>query len=189
MKFVCVYKVMGCLPATMLFVVSTTLGTAASDTLEDAKKEGNIVFYSTMNADHQEILVKGFNKKYPFIKVDSFRGNNSRITSRFLTEASAGRNGVDVIGIDGLNGWVYKEKGLLQPYKSKEAGAFPPGFQDPEGFLICCSYVLTNVIAYNTRRVTKTEAPKTYEDLLLPKWKGRLGMNEDMPESLPVESA
>ncbi len=159
-----------------------------ADVLQDAKKEGTIVFYSTINADHQAILVGAFNKKYPFIKVESFRGNNSTVTNRFLTEASTGSNLVDVVGIDALNGWVYREKGLLQSYKSKEAEAFPPAFQDPEGFLLCCTYVLTGEIAYNTKLVTKADIPKSYDDLLLPKWKGKLGMNSDMPESFAART-
>ena len=154
-----------------------------ADLVQDAIKEGALVFYSTMTPDHQDIIVKSFNRKYPAIKVNSFRGNNSTINNRFLTEARTGANFADVVGIDGLNGWVFKEKGLLQPYNSKEAAAFPTGFRDPEDVLLCCSYVSTAAIAYNPRLVAKADVPKAYEDLLLPKWKGKLGMNSDMPES------
>jgi iron(III) transport system substrate-binding protein len=164
-------------------VVLLSRGIGFADLVQDAIKEGSLVFYSTMTPDHQDIIVKSFNRKYPAIKVDSFRGNNSTINNRFLTEARTGSNFADVIGIDGLNGWVFKEKGLLQSYNSKEAAAFPPAFQDPEGVLLCCSYVSTVAIAYNPRLVAKADVPKTYEDLLLPKWKGKLGMNSDMPES------
>jgi iron(III) transport system substrate-binding protein len=164
-------------------VILLSRGIGRADLVQDAIKEGALVFYSTMTPDHQDIIVKSFNRKYPTIRVDSFRGNNSTINNRFLTEARTGSNFADVIGIDGLNGWVFKEKGLLQAYNSKEAAAFPPGFRDPEGVLLCCSYVSTVAIAYNPRLVGKADVPKTYEDLLLPKWKGKLGMNSDMPES------
>ena len=179
---------LGCCKVTafsILVAISIALnaGVAGSDTLQDARKEGAVVFYSTINADHQDILVKAFNKKYPFVKVESFRGNTSTVTHRFLTEASTGGNLADVVGADVLNGWVYRDKGLLQPYKSKEAEVFPAQFRDPEGFLLCCTYVLTSVIAYNTRRVSKGDIPRTHDDLLLPKWKGKLGMNSDMSES------
>ncbi|MBI4523963.1 MAG: ABC transporter substrate-binding protein [Deltaproteobacteria bacterium] len=158
-------------------------GVAGSDTLQDARKEGTVVFYSTMNAGHQDILVKAFNKKYPFMKVESFRGNTATVTHRFLTEASTGSNLADVAGVDALNGWVFRDKDLLQPYKSREAEAFPAEFRDAEGFLLCCTYVLTSVIAYNTRRVPAGDVPRTHDDLLLPKWRKRLGMNSDMAES------
>jgi len=111
-------------------------GNAVADLLQDANKEGSLVFYSTMTPDHQDIIVKSFNRKYPLIKVSPFRGNNSTINNRFLTEARTGSNFADVIGIDGLNGWVFKEKGLLQSYSSKEASAFPSDFRDPEEFLL-----------------------------------------------------
>lgn len=151
-------KALKCLGLTILFRVLSS-GPAICDLIQDARKEGTVVFYSTMTADHQEAIVKSFNRKYPFIKVESFRGNNSTVNNRFLTEASTGSNFADVVGIDGLNGWVFKDKGLLQPYKSPEAEAFPKSFQDSERVLLCCTYVSTAAIAYNLKTVPKADIP------------------------------
>src|SRR5688572_18800675 len=91
----------------MLFLLfwSLTVGLsrleAAAD-LEMAKKEGSVVFYSAMSADHVEKLREAFEKKYPFIKVKTFRGNSERLQSRVLTEARAGSQLADVISNDGF---------------------------------------------------------------------------------------
>jgi iron(III) transport system substrate-binding protein len=158
---------------------------AASD-LETAKKEGSVVFYSAMSADHVEKLREAFERKYPFIKVNALRGNSERIQSRVLTEARAGTQLADVISNDGFSSWVLREKGLLQSYKSKETEAVPQQFRDPEGLMSCCLYILTNVIGYHTGLVGKKDIPKTYEDLLDPKWRGKLGMDADEVEWFAV---
>ena len=154
-------------------------GIGESSLIDEAKKEGTVVVYSTMNAEHYGKLVQAFHAKYPFIKVEGFRGNSVRVVNRVLTEGRAGRPLVDVINVDELSGWVLREKGFLQPYKSKETDAFPEHFRDPEGFFPCCAYVITNSLAYNKKLVSKEEAPRTFQDLLLPKWKGKLGMESD----------
>ena len=48
--------------------------------------------------------------------------------------------------------------------------------------MLCCADVLTSDMAYNTKLVKKGEAPKSYQDLLLPAWKGKIGMEYDMAE-------
>jgi iron(III) transport system substrate-binding protein len=158
----------------------------AAPDLEMAKKEGSVVFYSAMSADHVEKLREAFERKYPFIKVKTLRGNSERIQSRVLTEARAGTQLADVISNDGFSSWVLREKGLLQSYKSKETEAVPEQFRDPEGRMSCCLYILTNVIGYNTGLLGKKDIPKTYEDLLDPKWTGKLGMDADEVEWFAV---
>ena len=55
---------------------------------------------------------------------------------------------------------------FCSPISSNETRAFPEAYRDPEGFFTCCTYIVTNVIAYNRKQVRKDEAPKTFEDLL-----------------------
>ncbi|MBI4528826.1 MAG: extracellular solute-binding protein [Deltaproteobacteria bacterium] len=157
-------------------------GTEAASLIDDAKKEGSVVLYGTMTNVDLQRLSAAFEKKYPFMKVEMFRGNSERVLNRVLTEARTGSYLADVINLDGINGLVLKEKGLLQPHKSAETEAFPEDFRDPEGLLPCCLYIVTNVIGYNTKLVSKAEAPKAYSDLLQPKWKGKLGMDADEGE-------
>lgn len=154
----------------------------ASSLIEKAKKEKSVVFYGTTSADHLAKLSKAFKKKYPFLKVEIFRANSERVLNRILTEGRAGSHFVDVINLDGLNGWVLKEKGFLQPHTSRETKVFSKQFRDPQGLLPCCMYVLTNVIGYNTALVPKADAPESYADLLAPKWKAKLVMDSDEVE-------
>lgn len=149
---------------------------------DQAKTEGTVVFYSSMTAEHHNALVKAFNKKNPQVKLEGFRSNSISVLNRVLNEGRAGNHLVDVINVNELNAWVLKDRGLLQAHKSKETEAFPKEFRDLEGVLLCCADVLTSDMAYNTKQVKKDEAPKSYQDLLLPTWKGKIGMEYDLAE-------
>lgn len=151
-------------------------------TVDSAKNEGTVVFYSSMTAEHHNALLKAFNQKHPAIKVEGFRSNSISVLNRALNEARAGNHLVDVLNVNELNAWVLKDRRLLQSHKSKETEAFPREFKDPEGLLLCCADVLTSDMAYNTKLVKKDEAPKSYLDLLLPAWKGKIGMEHDLAE-------
>ncbi|HEX9145371.1 MAG TPA: extracellular solute-binding protein [Candidatus Binatia bacterium] len=166
------------------FVVLLCLvsGQAFADTLSEAKKEGNLVFYGTMSSPDMVRVVQAFESKYPFIKVQTFRANSERVLNKILTEARAGSYFVDAINLDGINGWVLREKDMLQPYKSAETEAYPEAFRDPTGLMPCCLYIVTNVIGYNTNLVSKKDAPKSFFDLLEAKWRGKLGMDADESE-------
>jgi len=168
--------------AVFAFVFSLLLAPAFADTVSEAKKEGNFIFYGTMSAPDMARVVTAFESKYPFIKVQTFRANSERVLNRVLTEARTGSYFVDAINLDGVNGWVLKEKDMLQPYKSAETEAYPEEFRDPSGLMPCCLYIVTNVIGYNTSLVAKKDAPKSFADLLNPKWKGKLGMDADESE-------
>ncbi len=163
-----------------LALLLTGASFAGAGMIDDAKREGRLVFYGSMTTEHHNKLVGAFTHKYPFIKVEGFRANSLTIVNRVVTEQRAGRPLVNVVNVDELSGWVLKERGLLQSYASEEARAFPAVYRDPEGFFSCCTYVVTNVIAYNRKLVRKDDAPKTFDDLLLPKWSDKLGMEADL---------
>ena len=162
-----------------LFAALTIYESHAATILDNAKKEGGVVFYTSVPEEQISKLSDGFKRKYPFIRVEALRAGPSRILNRVMTEDHSGRPMVDVISLDIFNAWVLGERGLLQPHKSEETEAFPEQFRDPQGLMPCCMYVLTNVIAYNTRLVQKKDAPQTYADLLDRKWKGKLSLDND----------
>jgi iron(III) transport system substrate-binding protein len=155
---------------------------AADTGVDAAKKEAAVVVYTGSSAADAAKLIAAFESKYPFVKVNLFRGNNERVLNKILTEGRTGSYLFDVATIDGLNGWVLKEHDYLQPHKSKETEAFPLEFQDPTGLLPCCMTVVTNMIGYNSKQVAKKDAPRTYQDLLDPKWKNNMGMDPDEAE-------
>jgi len=151
----------------------------AASVADEAIKERTIVFYGSVPEDQITKLNDAFQKKHPFLTVQYVRAGPSALLNRVFTEARARSHFVDVISLDTFSAWLVKEAGLLQPFKSKETDAFPAQYRDADGLIPCCMYVLTNVIGYNTRLISKNEAPTSYQDLLDPKWKGKMGLNTD----------
>jgi iron(III) transport system substrate-binding protein len=166
----------------LAFLFGLAHSALAASVEEGAKKEGTVVVYAAGNIEDWQKLNAAFEKKHPYLKVNFFRGNWEKVRNRIMTEGRAGSHFVDVIQIDGINGWVLKEEGYLQPFKSAQTEAFPETFRDPTGMLPCCFDTLTNVIGFNTRLVDKKNAPKSYQDLLDPRWKDKLGMDADEGE-------
>ncbi|MBI4523016.1 MAG: extracellular solute-binding protein [Deltaproteobacteria bacterium] len=161
-------------------VLSSFLGTriyaAEGQRLKAAKKEAKVVLYTVMNVKDNEALKSTFEKKYPGIVVEGFRGGSGAVINKVLTEARAGSLKADVIFAGGSEMQVFKKEGLLQKYVSPEAAAIPVGFKDPDGYWTNV-HPLMLVTAFNTRLVTAADAPQTYEDLLKPQWKGNMMMD------------
>ena len=158
------------------------VASARAATLEEsAKAEGEVVLYSSLNNEQIVTLVDAFKKKYPSVKPSFYRGTSERVLQRAATEAKAGRFAVDVVTAAGFQLQLMKESGLTQRFVPPEASAYDTGFKDPEGHWINV-HSLLNSMAYNTQLVRPNDAPKKYEDLLAPRWKGRIGVNLQDPE-------
>jgi iron(III) transport system substrate-binding protein len=138
--------------------------------LEAAKREGELVFYSAMRAEDTDQMVKAFTKKYPFVKGSFYRAGGDPLLQRILTEAKAGKHLFDVVSALGTQVIMLKDKGLLAPYRSSHQSAYAKGFYDPEGYWTD-TYDLYITIAYNTKMVPKNAVPKSWQDLLDPRWK------------------
>src|SRR4026208_193988 len=164
------------------FVLSILLSSAHAATLEEsARAEGEVVLYSSLNNEQIVTLVDAFKKKYPNIKPSFYRGTSERVLQRAVTEAKAGRFAVDVVTSAGFQVQLLKDSGLTRRFVPPEASSFNDGFKDPGGPWGSV-HSLLNSMAYNTQLVKPNEAPKKYEDLLAPRWKGRLGVNLQDPE-------
>ncbi|HKY06999.1 MAG TPA: extracellular solute-binding protein [Candidatus Binatia bacterium] len=152
----------------------------AGSMIEGARKEGKMVFYTSVETEFARALTSAFEAKYPFIKTDIFRSNHERIFSRLNTERKAGTFAADVLSVGEFETYHMKKRGLLSPYKSPQATVYPDGFKDPDGYWTDF-YDNLIVTAYNTTRVKRDELPKSYEDLLHPRWRRRmvLDKNED----------
>jgi iron(III) transport system substrate-binding protein len=129
-----------------------------------------------MRIEDSRALAAGFEMRYPFIKVDIFRAGGEQIVNRAIVEHMAGKTTYDVLNAFALK--VVQNKGLLQAYAAPEATRYPPGFKDPQNFWVSL-YSGYNVIGYNTKLVAKADAPKNWDDLLHPRWKGKLGMDDE----------
>ena len=143
---------------------------------EGAKSEGEAVFYANMDVSAMKPLTDGFMNRYPGTKAASVHFSGAAIITRLDSEARAGKPLSDVVlsGQLGVLGLI--EKKIAARYRSPEREFFRDGFKDKDG--LWTAY-MTNVMvsAYNTWQVSKDEAPRTVEDLLKPRWKGKLTMD------------
>ena len=148
--------------------------------IEGAKKEGKMIFYTSVETEFARLLTTGFEAKFPFIKTDIFRSSHERIFSRLNVERKTGSYNADVLSVGEFETYHMQKRGLLTPYKSPFAAVYPDGFKDPDGYWTDF-YDNLIVTAYNTTRVKREELPKNYEDLLHPRWRRRmvLDKNED----------
>src|SRR5919109_4610689 len=162
-----------------MLVRAVVFAAAASE--DAAKAEGKVVFYSSFNNEQIVPLMDAFKRKYPFIKPSFYRATSERVLQRALTEARAGRHAVDVLTAAGFQLQLLKESGLTQKFVPAEAVAYDEGFKDPDGHWINV-HSLLNTMGYSTQLVRPGDAPKKYEDLLAPKWKGKIGVNLQDPE-------
>jgi len=166
----------------VVFVLLVLFPPVRAATLDEtARGEGEVVLYSSLNNEQIVTLVDTFKKKYPYIKPSFYRGTSERVLQRASTEAKAGRFAVDVMTSAGFQVQLLKESGLTQRFIPPEAAAYDEGFKDPDGHWVNV-HSLLNSMAYNTQFVKPNEAPKKYEDLLAPRWKGRIGVNLQDPE-------
>ncbi len=167
---------------TLLVIILGWIGESraqSKETIEGAKKEGKVVFYTSLTIHEIDQVAVPFTKKYPFVKVEPFRGNSEQLLQKITIEERAGRPQHDVAQFNAFEAWQLQKLGLLQRYKSTEAKNYSDIYKDPEGYwtVIYANYL---VLGYNPKLVKEEELPKKWEDLLLPKWKGdKLGMDRD----------
>lgn len=172
-----------CLSLLTTFAVAAYGGEAdprSAALLDGARKEGKMVFYTSVETEFARSLTSAFESKYPFIKTDIFRSTHDKIFSRLNVERQTGTYTADAISVGEFETYHLQKRGFIAPYKSPFAAVFPEGFKDPNGYWTDL-YDNLIVTAYNTTRVKREEIPRRYEDLLQPRWKGRmvLDQNED----------
>ena len=150
-------------------------GASAQDArLEAAKKEGKVVWYTSLALPSAEKVAKLFEVAYPGIKVEVHRTGSERIIARVMQELKANIKNVDVVHTSDAGHFVFfKAQKLLIKYTPAGVDAFPAGFKDRDGYFYGLRATV-NVIAYNTKAVSAAEAPKTWKDLLDPRWKGKM---------------
>jgi iron(III) transport system substrate-binding protein len=143
--------------------------------VEAAKKEGKLSFYSALELSTAERLARAFEAKYPGIAVRVERSGAERIFQRIAQEQGSGIQSVDVANsTDAAHYLDWKSSNWLTPYlPSDVAQHFPADQVDPDGmYATSCGW--TEAIGYNTTLVKREDAPKSYADLLDPKWSGKM---------------
>jgi iron(III) transport system substrate-binding protein len=127
-----------------------------------------------MNLTEANALIGEFEKRFPFIKVKLNRTGSEKLLTRVLTEARAKKTFADVIQTVEFSMYTFNRRGLLALHTPQANALYPKDFKE-EGFWTTV-YYNSYVTAYNTRLAPVRTLPKTYEDLLDPKWKGKLMM-------------
>ena len=152
--------------------------------LEDgARSEGKVLLYTSLVVQQAlEPIKQGFERKYPFIKFEFLRANSAQLVQRVLAENRARSNQSDAV-IAGA-GPALAQTGFTQPFSSPVLAAYPKNHIGPNG-----SYAATRFsyegIGFNTRLVKADEAPQSYEDLLNPKWRGKMVWSNSQETGAP----
>ena len=142
--------------------------------VEAAKKEGSLTLYTTIAEKDLPVLIKPFEAKYG-VKVNVWRAGTDKVLQRTLAEASANRHEVDVIHFGSPEMEALAREKVLQPVNSPTYKDLLPG-SVPAHRQWAATLLSVWVQAYNTNAIKKADLPKTYQDLLDPKWKGKLGI-------------
>jgi len=153
----------------------TVASAAPNDTLIDgAKREGEVVYYASMNLSEANAVIAAFEKRYPFVKVKLYRTGSEKLLTRVLTEARAKKNLADVIQTVEFSMHIFQRSGILARHLPQANSLYPRDFKE-DGFWTTV-YYNAYVTAYNTRLVPPRALPKSYDDLLDAKWKDKLMM-------------
>lgn len=143
--------------------------------VEAAKKEGVVVYYTAVDVKVAEKVAAAFKEKYPGIEVQVERTGAERLFQRIGQELESGIANADVINTsDAAHAIYWKRKGWLAPVLPDEvAKSFDKAYYDPDGMFAVWRATLSP-IGYNTKLVKPEEAPKSFADLLDPKWKSKI---------------
>ena len=161
-------------------------GTAAADpaSIDAARREGSVVWYSTLIVNQiVRPMAAAFEAKYPGIKVEYSRSSSSDVSLKIANESRAHKVRADVF--DGSNTvFLLRDPRLVETYRPNAAEAWPAELRDPEGKWTALNLFYWTT-AYNTNQVKAEDAPKTFTDLLNPKWKGKIAWTYDLTPGGP----
>ncbi|MEI6537478.1 MAG: extracellular solute-binding protein, partial [Verrucomicrobiaceae bacterium] len=142
---------------------------------EGARREGELLWIGSFNEDNAKPILDAFAKRYPFIKVNRVRTDSTKALQRVLAEFRARSSRTDLITSSAVV--ELKRAGTIQAFRSPSLDAYAAEDKDPEGFYAPFCFYYFGMAAYNTDLVKPAEAPKSYDDLLDPKWKAQIVIN------------
>ncbi|HEY7217103.1 MAG TPA: extracellular solute-binding protein [Candidatus Binatia bacterium] len=151
--------------------------------VKEAKSEKSVVWYAPMNREDLRQFTSAFEAEYPFLKVEVLTGGPQSLLNRILTERRAGKDNFDILNIRSSALYTLKKAGAIGRYDSPQRRGLRTGFYDKEGYFngIWASLM---VYLFNTKQVSRAQAPKSVDDLLQSKWKGKMGMDQDADDYL-----
>jgi len=145
------------------------------DLVAAATREGQLTWYTSADLQLAEKVGRAFEQKFPGIRARVERAGGERIFARVAQEYASGLHVADTVSTgDAAQFLSWKRQGLLAPYVPEDVARYiPAAHRDPDGFYATVRSSLC-VIAYNTELVDHRDAPKSFADLLNPKWKGKI---------------
>jgi iron(III) transport system substrate-binding protein len=165
-------KAFGVIVAGLIAFVTSVYGAD----IEQAKKEGEVVLYTTMVVTDFQVFQRAIAKKYPFLKVNHVRLGASALAARAVADFRAGKHLADVYGVtpDSMN--YFRRLGVLAQYTSPETQFLHQGFMDPKGYW---SGINTDVLVtgVNVSELTVAKAPRSYADYLKPEYRGKMAFH------------
>ena len=139
-----------------------------------ATKEGLVVFYTSIELQTAEKIGEAFEKAYPGIKVQVERTGAERIFQRLAQERGANIHTADIVEASDMTALVvWKRQGWLAPFLPADVAKWPPDQRDPDGCYATERFTLSPLL-YNTKLVKPEDAPKSFADLLDPKWDSKM---------------
>jgi iron(III) transport system substrate-binding protein len=148
---------------------------ASHDSLVDAaKREGELVYYASMNLSEANAIIGEFERRYPFIKVKLNRTGSEKLLTRILTEFRTKKTFADVIQTVEFSMHIFNRSGVMARYTPLSNSFYPRDFKEDSYWTTV--YYNAYVTGYNNRLVPARTLPRNYDDLLDPKWKGKLLM-------------
>ena len=151
--------------------------------LEESKKDGVVNWYTDMQPRNAEAIVKLLSERHPFLKVEVVRLGHERLINRITTEYRAGKFIPDVITAPSSFVNDLKGVGTITRNTAPFRKFVRPGLGDTEGWINSVSTTFYTMF-YNTKLVNPVDLPKTYQDLLHPRWQGMVAIDQEDVEWL-----
>jgi iron(III) transport system substrate-binding protein len=143
--------------------------------VKGAQTERVVEWYATLPVEHSKLLIEAFRQRYPFMEVNYTGAGGGRMVNRVVTEHRAGLNKFDVLGGTSTSHIALMKAGLVARNVTPVRKELRDGFMDAEGYRVA-PFTYALVIGYNARALSKEQRPRSYEELLEPKWKGQIGL-------------
>jgi iron(III) transport system substrate-binding protein len=150
--------------------------------VDGAKREGKVVWYTTLAAEQNKQIAGTFETKYPGLKVETFRTGSSALAQRLLTEAKARRHIADAIETTLPGLLTFRDNQLLLPYTSAHLAAFPDEAKEkaPKNLVYWTNARESYIgFAYNNKFLNAADVPKNFDGLLRPALKDNMGLSGD----------
>ena len=158
---------------TGIFALVSLAAAQDAAMIQAARKEGTVLWYTSLALPSSTAIAHAFKTKYTGIDVEVHRTGSERVLQRVMQEAAAGIKNADLIHTSDAGHFeLLKGKGMLLKHTPQGVSNFPEGFKDKSGFYYGMRATLS-VIAHNPKIVSERDAPRTWKDLLNPKWSGK----------------